>query len=580
VAAQLPAAIAAAVAAAMVLHTAWNLVHFSWTTLYGDQWRIFSDYLRVPFPQSLLLVQNGHRPVFPGVLYHLDFFLLGASNRLLLTAAIACLLGLLFMVSRWVWVRRDLDAATRVVLISLLWVSQVWLANFRVLAHGNGGLHAYPVFLLLAVAVAALDRRAEHGPGWRGGAWAGVAVAAAAVATFTYSFGVVLWPVLLFAALVLRLPWGSLVALGAGAGASLLLYLRVLPQPDAFALGKPHLSHVLPDAMVWLAAPIYHAWWGFVPDVVPNPLVYASIGAVVGGTSLAILLLAAWRRPALGRLELWCLAAIAFSLGCALLVAYGRSGYFVVYPEQRLAARYVPWPTLLWAHLLMLAGIALARLRRGRRAAQVALFSLVAATMWLLRPSQVTYGVVLRLSDAAIREAGLALAVGVEDPARLQTLWPEVVQVIEVAGYLEAEGSGVFGWEATRALGHRLAVAPGAGAGAVCGGLIGSRTLPDGAGQALEFRGWALDERGRPPRHLLVLDGERRVVGAALFTRAALEATATGAPAGLLAGYVGYVDDYRGEEAYRLVAVPEQGSPVDLGRLAEGAGRSFCPPPG
>lgn len=581
VARSVPAVVAAAIGAfavTLLYHTTWHLWRFSWTTLYGDQWRIYSGYLRNPLPEALFLVQNQHRPIFPGLLYALDFFYLGASNRLLIAASLGLLVSFLLLISLWIWRQKELAAPLRGMLVAVLWVSQWWLGNFRVLAHGNGGLHAYPIFLLLAFGVWAIDRR-SRASGLAAGAWTAAAATSAFVATFTYSFGVVIWPVLVFAALLLRVPWKTVLAMVASAGASLLLYLGLLPQTEAVGAARPRPLQMLVDAAVWLGSPFHHVRWGFSPDplIKPDLTLPLTAGAVASAIALLLLANALWKARSLSRIELWCLAAIAFALGCAVLVAYGRGGYFAEHPNQRLAHRYIPWSMVLWAHLILLAGLWVGRAKRLQGVA-VAGYSIALATILaFLVPSQRSYAAILRLTDGAIKESSLALGLGIDSQKTKALLWPDVRHVERVAGYLRAQHSGMFGWETTRRMGDRLPE-PSALSGNLCGAIDRVAPLEDAEGHALRFTGWMLgDEAGTRPLHLLVIDESSTVRGAALFTRV-LHTPKSGRSLFVENnGFVGFASEVPPDEDLRAVGVLPDGRFVQLGALR--AGRTIAPCP-
>jgi hypothetical protein len=217
-------------------------------------------------------------------------------------------------------------------------------------------------------------------------------------------------------------------ALPGGAGVSSVLTVdpwrnlqvaaQWLANPVATLLGPP----LRPGA--WPLLPI-------VPRVVaPGEL--PSIATVIGLAAMGALVISTlriWRRGSAGDTEILALALAWFALGASLLVGLARLTYFESHPEQLFAARYLPWPCLLWAAFALFAlGAPRAQPERtGWRHA--ALVGLVAAVALVHNPVHEAWG---RQAQSNIRHESIALLADLWSTPRMQgeTMTTEVAAAL------------------------------------------------------------------------------------------------------------------------------------------------------
>src|SRR5690606_14207293 len=126
-----------------------TIANFAFLYPAFDQFRLYPIYLGLPFPDSAIQLENGHRPILPALIRLAEIRWFDANQWLQIGTGLGFALlasGLL----AWATVReRGLDIlqiATATLFITLgFW----WLGNARLLMHGNELAHAYLVVLLL-----------------------------------------------------------------------------------------------------------------------------------------------------------------------------------------------------------------------------------------------------------------------------------------------------------------------------------------------------------------------------------------------------------------------------------------------
>ncbi|MCH2223095.1 MAG: hypothetical protein MK097_22650, partial [Dechloromonas sp.] len=105
--------------------------------LFGDQWQIFDNYLRFPFPESLFVNQNNHLLIFPSLIFLLDIHAFGGNQwfpqlcGMLLTVTFVSSLAYLSFTDRAL---PQLSRSAGFAACSLL---IYWMATSRTLLHSN-----------------------------------------------------------------------------------------------------------------------------------------------------------------------------------------------------------------------------------------------------------------------------------------------------------------------------------------------------------------------------------------------------------------------------------------------------------
>ena len=124
--------------------------------LYADQWRIVGDYVTKPFPENVLGSQNGHRPVFPGLVHYGNWFVLGWEQKGVLwfgyLLALVCALSLLGLAKQVTAISHAQCFCIGGLTLAML----LWPGAARTLYHSNESLHSYLVLLPLIVGLRAI----------------------------------------------------------------------------------------------------------------------------------------------------------------------------------------------------------------------------------------------------------------------------------------------------------------------------------------------------------------------------------------------------------------------------------------
>jgi hypothetical protein len=256
-----------------------------------------------------------------------------------------------------------------------------WLANARMLMHGNEALHAY-LLVLAVICAAASTYRAHQTSSTR---WMFAASACCVVAMFCFGPGVACFPAVIVLGLLLRISYRKLAIPAAVLVACLIVYLYALPgngSVRAMLAFKPRTSLEL--SMGWLSSP-WAIGWLSLADPALYPQVVESIrqtwiGSVLVTTANAITALThlSWRtlstligfggtliflsrisyifikRQTPTLLQTLAIMLCLFAMATAVVIGVGRLDYFATYPDQLFADRYLIWPCLFWCGLALL----------------------------------------------------------------------------------------------------------------------------------------------------------------------------------------------------------------------------------
>jgi len=390
------------------------VLNFGWRQPMFDEYVMYPTFLEMPFPENVLQLGNGHRPIFPNLAIAAENKWFAANHVLQLTGGLICAALTCFLVALTVWRERQLPHFARAggVLLGVLGI--LWLANARMLLHSYESLHIY--LLILSISLAGLltyeaSRRAAK-------RWLAGACAACGVAMFCFGSGVASFPAVILLGYALRLPKRWLIIPVAVLVFCLFIYLYALPgSPDARGiLGFHPLTSAL-IAADWISSPWVHAWLGHADPPrepsVTNGLFYVALGPsiVASANALQSLLGVSWQTiaRALGiagaavflirfvtmalkrseqptRLQVLASMFCLFALASAMVVSIGRLDYFRQYPIQVYADRYLVWPSLFWMGLALLL---LADMRNIRSRTLIATaFTMAAALPLILLPMQ------------------------------------------------------------------------------------------------------------------------------------------------------------------------------------------------
>ncbi len=374
------------------------VLHMGFRVPLWDQFRSYNLLLSSEFPMNLLHAEAGHRPVFPNLLKLLDFWLSGGQQELLLASGVG------FAIAFWMILCRKIQRSVvdlPVVQYSLILFSSVflfWLANARMLLHGNEAVAVYWVLVWLAIGMVALPRYVHSGKGAL--VWLSMLMAC-----FGFGNGAVVGCTLLVMSVIYGIHWKLLLKLIGVFAGILLLYLFAASGDSTPASSlKFQPLETLVVACRWLAGLWVQAWLGLADNT--NGILRAGLVSRDSGIWLidSADWLAGWfaeprhmvmywslRIGAAGVVWLWmlsfmvwvrdghgsmlfgregraCLQPVVdngeellrlglglswFGFGTALLIGLSRAEYFAVHPGQLFAERYLPWVCVFWLGLIL-----------------------------------------------------------------------------------------------------------------------------------------------------------------------------------------------------------------------------------
>lgn len=365
-------------AAFYLLTTLCAIGNFGWHQLMFDQWRTYETFLTLPFPQNVLQLENGHRPILPNLIRIAEIHWFAANQLLQASVGTCCAILTSAIVAYVVWRERQLSLATRCAGAMVGVLGIFWLANARMLLHGYEMLHVYPITLMLTLACCWIWRAREQ----NSIPWLAASCAACVVATFCFGPGIATFPAIIVVGALARLSWRRLLLPIGIMAICLVLYLYVLP-------GERAVRHILGFqplesarfAAQWLSSPWVNGWLGLANPPAPwlfsdrsqwygeaiaasaeamvtlSTLQWRSLGLIIGIAGVGAFLARVWwiyTSRHLTRLQAVAIGMAAFALASAVEISIGRLDFFRVHPDQVYADRYLVWPCLFWSSLVLL----------------------------------------------------------------------------------------------------------------------------------------------------------------------------------------------------------------------------------
>jgi len=438
--------------------------------LYADPWRFIAHFLTTAWPWNVLEADNGHRELFPNLVRVLELEWLHANQWLQIAvgAALACTTG---AVLAWGIRREPAGAAAKAAALFFAVAGIFWLGNERALAHGNESVHVYLVTLCLALGCWLLsDRSADTSP-----KRLVIVALLGTVATFSFGSGIACFAGYVMVLLLRRAPRSSVGAIVAGAVVAAALHLSLGNTGLGNAGGGPSLQ-LLPQLLRWLSAPFVYAAWPLLDSGAAAQIPIASAreasllmargfeglfgqvriavwpNALLAAGGIGWLLLssrATWRQSAAWRMQRVALGMAWFALTVGVLVCVSRAGYFVQYPQQVVAPRYIPWSSLFWSSLAM----ATVLRWRPSKPTYGAMSALLVGL--LLAPSQAWMAMLAYRTQTLAELNAIGAAVGVIDEnAELGENVPS--EIATALPLLQRSGTAMFAWPETRAMGESL----------------------------------------------------------------------------------------------------------------------------
>jgi hypothetical protein len=495
------AGIGAGVASAYIVITTYSpLPHW-------DEWALFDHLATGSASLSWLWAQhNEHRIPVPKIFFLLDVYFFRGTQAFLLTSIFFIQLLQTALLSFSLWMLGGLRGSP--------WRTGTGLIAYCILCptQQENLIWGFQLQFVLPAAMATLAiltlllyYRKPH-------AWlVATSILAATIATWSLANGMLLWPLLLLAALLLGMRRSVLlvIALFAAGNIGLYLYHYHRPGPPAefpgLILAADRTLHYV---AVYFGSTFVRHSSGWIP--------------LLAGTAglCAALVIIARVLPQRGRGSLLQLQLSLLMLLCVATAFITASGRLHLGLEQATASRYQTFALLFWCSLGLALLCAVSKPRDGSRddPSTAAKFNTFSGLLLVLMVGFATQ-VRLPLIDAQWRQLrlkriSLSLLAGVHDPATLADAYPDPQAVLRAARYMKDNRLSIFAGDLYERLGQPFDATYRVRPATDCSGYVSStQLLPADAGQGLRFTGYAWDKLANRPARDIVGVADGRISG-------------------------------------------------------------------
>jgi hypothetical protein len=466
---------------------------------FGDYWiwlaRLYENGLLATLHSQF----NEHRLIIPGLCYFLDHRYFGSTNSFTIVLLVLMQVGCIVLIALPLCRKIDIPQPVRYVFGGFVVITMLWFIQ------AEDFFYAYQICFFscnlgILAALHLLVRLVERARQSRPLGWVGAGMLVCALwANFSNGHGILIWPVLLAAGLLLRLPKRALLAVLLTFGCALGIYFFHYRTPAGDASPWESLHHpiyVLQYVVLMIGLPLFG---GGAQDVRLS-VHFGSYVASVSGILLAIVLLVRFARARAAQRSreqiIYC-CLMALCLGACFITALGRSRFPV---SQALSGRYAPVPLLFWISLIGLITVQICAWEvRGGVGRAVWCVLLAMASVATLS-TQVWLGGYMAGRERAQAAAALSITVGAPDMARIGQ---ELTPVLDRIRFVDRK--------ATPFLGHSLFARPGAdllgtplldrfhlAPDGECVGFVDQvNWLPQPAERGVRLLGWSWDARRR-----------------------------------------------------------------------------------
>lgn len=502
-------AVAAAGLAVWILITTIYMSHIGWAAIpVADDWDRWRTLVIDHYTSHWFFLEHvDHRLVVPKLLFAIDDLIFHGRGWFLLLCAFCWQAVTGFLLCRLAahqTRQRPLDhwllaSATAACIFSAQqWVNFVW--PFQV---------QFPmVYCWAAAALFAMWKGA--GENWRP-AWIAAGIGFAVLATYSMANGILIWLLMLVAALWFGIPrrWTSLIAVSATVVGIAYFYHWRPSSESAYQLPlRVRAYRALIFWMGHLGSPVY-------PLVKDRGEVVQLVVAAIAGALPALALLAGlvvvWRRRAyFSSASLVLILYSVFLAGTSASMALGRSGRLL----DLFSPRYLTPAYLFWITMLLLIWPLLRSVPRVVLAATICLAILLGVAVH--QPSMLTE---VRQREYMARLAEVAVVDNVSDPDAWAAIYHTPQINLPAIDYLKQNRLTVFTEEWSRwpgiPLNSRFSIDHAAG---VCQGNVRQATaVAPTFRPGWRLKGWAWDVKAaRPPQYLVLADDKGQVAGVAL----------------------------------------------------------------
>ncbi len=466
-----------------------------------DAWRCVLDLDRLDRMDlsALWRQHNEHRVIGVELLYWLDFSLLGGHQFLLIGCEIVSQLAQLALLWWMLMQMREIPPAFRLAFAAACGIVMTTAIHVQAMVIPFL-VQWYLTQLLAMLALLFLWRTAQSGR------MAGLVIAIASTVFITYTTGngMLLWPVLVAMAALLRMPRKQIGTIVAAAAVTLAVYF----------VGYSFVGEG--KALVALSHPFYTI--AFMAILLGAPASY--IGNFFGGTigligmaltTFAVVKVIRRRMP----VDLVFVVSAGFCLfivASAAMAAYGRIDPADPAFLKARAGRYAMIALAFWGSVMVLIAWLLTRAPRVRQAA----WHLATATLAIVLLVAVMGQQQASERAAAVRQAWVAQsAIGLEnrvvDHQALADVFQDPTFASVWSRVLRRRRLSIFSAGRQDWIGHRLSELFPIGSAALCLGSVDSLV---GVDNGYRVAGWALDSRaGRPADGVVLINPAGIIVG-------------------------------------------------------------------
>jgi hypothetical protein len=421
------------------------LVHRYYDPLpYEDYWRVAQNWSQYKNFQVGVLWQqhNEHRIVFPELVFASDMLLAKGRELVPLICSVLCYFGVLLTFGFVLFRETQWPVSLRLAAVLLAAIVMGWKGSAFVLAQPfllQWTLTQAGVVLSLAFLTAVRSR---------GSRLLAASITAAVVATYSSGNGMLLWPILIGAGLLLKLRTKEMTALTLSAVLAVGLYFVGYHASSRLNFGN-FFRHPL-YSLEFLGAYVSMPFGGMKAP---------RFGAYLGIACIAVMLLLCvicYRKSIISKPPAVVLfGCYAFAVLTALLTAAGRMDATDPHYASAEAVRYLTLPLMSWAAFLSASVWVSARLRMTAAAAWAvtAVFSLLLLLglpklRWWLRGNQRPF--------AQRQFTSLAVENGITDNNLLAMIFPDPLFVRSRLPELRAAHLSIFSDENSNPMGKSL----------------------------------------------------------------------------------------------------------------------------
>lgn len=535
------------------------LVIVSYSSLpYEDGWAeidVVANGIDLRSPNWFWHQHNEHRPVIPKLFLVVDLLLFRANQVFLLASVLAIqllhltLLGWSMRVlGRW---RGDLWRTGVGVAAFCLFCPSQWF-NFV------AGFQVQFVLLGLFVTLSFVGFLLywTHSEQQTGGAHAWsyllLSILGALGATYSVANGNLLWPLLIAAAVFLRLRLSAILSLAITGTISTALYFHHYVSPTA-QVNLTTLTETPAEFLKFVAVYLGSAW-------VQASLLHSAAIIGIAGVGIACfpIMRSGWYARTNKAFSLQMVPTLLFCMGTSLLTALGRVNFGASYA---FSPRYQTFVLIFWCCLaLMLLELAssMNHLPLSFLSVQVCLLAIMLRGAYLARYPMSE----ARSHGFQLNVASMALLTGVPDWQQLSYVGVKLNYLMREAQYLQRDRLSIYSGEVYSQLDKPLDSVFRVVSSDQCRGALESTTSIEETGSpALRITGWGWDFRhGRSPSEMIAAtDGIITGLAAVGEWRPAVRAANPWIRSSYI-GYLGYVGDGKRDKPVKIYAIL-RGSP-------------------